>query len=524
MTLANLGMARSARRDSSLTAAWPRRALVAALPFGLILVWSAAVRLPFYWIAGGDEFFFAVFAREWLHGGLPYVTAFDVKPPGLFFVYAVAQALFGDSYATIKGMEIVAVAAAASSLYAMLRSSGLSRLAIWCAVLYPVYTLAFHGTSAVNVILQLPFIVAAFAAVVAATGDDVPARRRLIGVLLAGLAIGAAGMIKQTAVFEAAAAFAMLAAYGARGARAKMLALFVVGAALPAVAFSAYFLAVGHFSEMFHDVVVLAMQRVSPDVAAVYGPALAGYLTLPGALANAILSSSVVVFLWGGAISAALRFDLVRSSVPTRLLVVAASWLALSLAGAVFGRMLFDYYLLVTVPPLLILAGAFFCHGLQVAPSRRAPALWLLSIVLGAATLVATEHVDLFDRGPLQEDPILTESAAARLHDLGLRPGDRLLAVGRGLGLYTATGALPPSPYFHMLHLLSAFETPSPDPLGETLGANPRFVVMSDTNLGFFTILPSHLKAVQAYLAAHYRPAAVVHGAWSGLIIYEFVR
>ncbi len=127
MTLANLGMARSARRDSSPVAAWPGRAFAAALPFVLILAWSATVRLPFYGTATGDEFFFSVVAREWLHGSLPYVSTFDIKPPGLFFIYAVAQALFGDSYATIKGMEIVAVAAAASLLYAMLRSSGLSR-------------------------------------------------------------------------------------------------------------------------------------------------------------------------------------------------------------------------------------------------------------------------------------------------------------------------------------------------------------------------------------------------------------
>ncbi len=521
MALANFGSAPGAPRTSGSAAAWPERALAAVLPVVLILLWSAAVRLPFYGIANGDEFFFAIVAGQWLHGGLPYVDAFDIKPPGVFFIYALMQALVGASYATIKGLEIVVVAAGASTLFVLLRSVGLKRLAMWSAALYPVYTLAFGGTAAVNMLLQLPFIIAGFAAVVAATGDDATLHRRLTAAVLAGLAIGAAGMIKQTAIFEATAAFAMLGVYGVRGSRLKMLALFVAGAALPVLAFSAYFVAVGHFREMVDAVVVLALQRLDPAVVAAYGPALGFYLTLPGALVNSILRSALVIFLWGGAIFALLRLELVRKSVPARLLVIAATWLVFSLAAAVFGRLLCDYYLMGIVPPLIILAGAFFCYGLRMPPARQRIAFWL-SIVVGAATLMGTQHRELFGRDPLTVDRVLTGRAVAAFHDLGFKKGDTLLVLNRGLELFTALGARPPSPYFHTTHLISAFQTPSPDPLGEALTAHPRFIVLANPDVRHISELPDRMKRARDYLAAHYRAAAVVHGAWDSFTIYEF--
>jgi hypothetical protein len=140
-------------------------------------------------------------ADDWRQGGLPYVTAFDIKPPGVFLVDAVVQAVFGTSYATVKGLEVAAVALGAFVLYRMLVASASQRMAAWAAALFPVYTLAFDGSAAINMLLQLPLVIAGFAAVLGATGDEAEPRRRLRSAFLAGLAIGAAGMLKQTAIF-----------------------------------------------------------------------------------------------------------------------------------------------------------------------------------------------------------------------------------------------------------------------------------------------------------------------------------
>ena len=524
MTVTDSEMERSTRPRRSARASSPGRAFAAALPFILILVWSTAVRLTVYRFAEVDEFLFSVVAREWLHGGLPYVDVFDIKPPGIFLIYAVAQALFGASHATFKGLEIVAAASGALMLFIMLRPFGGGRLAIWSAALYPVYTLAFDGSAAINMLLQLPFVIAAFAAVVAATNDDATAsRQRLIGALLAGLAIGSAGMIKQTAVFEATAAFIMLGVYGPAGTRFRMLALFVCGAVLPALGFSAYFLAVGHFREMFDAVIVLAAHRLDPAVLAGYGPAAAHYLTLPGAMENTIGQSVEVFFLWGGAFLTLLRIGLIRWSVPPRLLVTAATWLAFSLASAVSGRLLATYYLLATVPPLLILSGAFFCYGLRTIRAERGVTLAVL-ILLAGATLIAGEYRKLSDVDPWVHDGELVARTTDTIRGLGFTADDRLLVLTRGLPLYVTTGLRPPTAYFHGTHLMTAFPTPVENPLTVSLAANPRFIVLADPARPLLAGLPERQRQALDYLAAHYRVAAVEKGRKDSFTVYEFVR
>src|SRR6187549_3699600 len=42
-----------------------------------------------------DEGSYAYVAARWLHGELPYQTAFDHKPPGVLAAYAAILALFG---------------------------------------------------------------------------------------------------------------------------------------------------------------------------------------------------------------------------------------------------------------------------------------------------------------------------------------------------------------------------------------------------------------------------------------------
>ncbi|HVY20373.1 MAG TPA: glycosyltransferase family 39 protein [Bauldia sp.] len=494
----------------------------AILPLALILIWTAAVRLPFYVQTDKDEFFFSVIASEWLRGGLPYVATFDIKPPGLFLLFAVAQSLFGASQATIKGMEIVAVATATWALYAMLRASGVPRVALWVAILYPVYTLTLAGTVTAAMILQLPFLVVAFAAAMVAIRDTGTAGQRLAGALVAGLAVGFAGTIKQTAVFEAAAIFVLLLIFADRRRLWALCATFVVGAALPVLSFAAYFAAMGHLNEMVQAVVVLAMQRTAPDVLAAYGADKQGFFTPLGVIANTAQCSLPLLFLWGGAIFVVLRRERVRQTVPDRVLVTAGLWLAASLAGVMAGYVLCSYYVLATIPPLLILAGAFFCHGIDVS-ERKHGAAFALSIVSAAAAMLYIDHRYLFTPDAfLAGDFDATRRVSASIASLHPAPDDRLLVLNRGLSVYVETGLLPPSPYFHPTQLLGVFHTPSPDPLGASLEANPRFIVIADANTWHITEQRARIDRALAYVAANYRQVDVITGAKDSFTLYQY--
>src|SRR5687767_9878358 len=85
-TLANPSM-ESVKTSERL---WLLLALAAVAILGL-----PSILYPFH----PDQAMFAYIGDRWLHGGLPYRDAWDVKPPGIFALYAAAQAVFGRGMA-----------------------------------------------------------------------------------------------------------------------------------------------------------------------------------------------------------------------------------------------------------------------------------------------------------------------------------------------------------------------------------------------------------------------------------------
>jgi hypothetical protein len=60
---------------------------------------------------GRDQGIYAVVADTILKGGMPYRDAWDFKPPGIFLVYSLAQALFGKSMLAIRLLEVIGLVA-----------------------------------------------------------------------------------------------------------------------------------------------------------------------------------------------------------------------------------------------------------------------------------------------------------------------------------------------------------------------------------------------------------------------------
>src|ERR1041385_2916634 len=60
---------------------------------------------------GRDQGIYAVVGDAVLHGRMPYRDAWDFKPPGIFVVYAFAEALFGRSMASVRLVEIASLIA-----------------------------------------------------------------------------------------------------------------------------------------------------------------------------------------------------------------------------------------------------------------------------------------------------------------------------------------------------------------------------------------------------------------------------
>lgn len=82
--------------------------LLAAACFAVILFGLLQILTFGY---GRDQGIYAMVARSILEGGMPYRDAWDFKPPGIFLIYALARALFGDAQYGIRVLEVLGLAA-----------------------------------------------------------------------------------------------------------------------------------------------------------------------------------------------------------------------------------------------------------------------------------------------------------------------------------------------------------------------------------------------------------------------------
>src|ERR1041384_6374475 len=60
---------------------------------------------------GRDQGIYAVVGDAVLDGKMPYRDVWDFKPPGIFLVFALAEALFGKAMASIRLIEVIGLLA-----------------------------------------------------------------------------------------------------------------------------------------------------------------------------------------------------------------------------------------------------------------------------------------------------------------------------------------------------------------------------------------------------------------------------
>jgi len=212
--------------------------------FWLLLVLAAIALLglpsilyPFH----PDQAMFAYIGDRWLHGAIPYRDAWDVKPPGIFALYAAAQAVFGRGMAAARWADLLLTMTAGLFLYLLARRSLRPPLAALAPVLFAlVYFTAFEfQDSAQSESFGAAFI-AAFVWMLFRAADS-GRGRWLVG---AGILLGCAALLKTTFVLFALLLPAVLGVGGFRLLARRSL-LLAAGIALPLGATAAYFAAHG---------------------------------------------------------------------------------------------------------------------------------------------------------------------------------------------------------------------------------------------------------------------------------------
>ncbi len=466
------------------------------------LAWTALVRLPLWRMDGLDDAFYVEVARLWTRGLPPYLTVYDVKPPGFFALLAIAETALGPTLDALHALAVVCDAATAVALLMLGRRFGAPAVGVAAALVYPLLSELVTANDAYCPLAALT----TFAFVAALSRRPLVART-----LAAGLLIGAAGAVKQTAGFEALALIAVLVgAPEAEGRRLRVAAAFIVAAAVAPLAFLAYFAAEGGAGALVADAVVGALLR----------PASASEgLTFLDGLGRFFLLQKSAMVVFALACLALLRRRALAAALPDAPLVTLVLWFAAATASVVAQRSIAVTYLGPTLAPGLLLAGL----GLtRAAPElARIPEWARLAALAVASVAVALVHPGN-DLSARFEGAALAETAAA-IRAEGWAPGDRLYVVNRGLWLYGALDAPPPTRFLYPGHTLCDFKDRGPGLVAEILASRPRFVVVANRRIHYVCEQADRWRAIDAALSASYRRVAHSVGAVDAFDVYEAV-
>ncbi len=426
---------------------------------------AVLARLPFVHNVGVDESYYLVVGRQWLDGTPPYAGAFDVKPPLLFALMAGGEALFGPALYAAKALAMAAVAATACGLYLFGRRfmGQLSGLA--AALFYIAASVTLGGTFSPAELLMAPFT--AFGMLLG-LGAALSGGRRLRLFFAAGLLLGAAACVKQTALFDALALVVYLCAVLGPGRGLK--AIFWLGAGLCAVpaGFAAYFFAQGHLDALLADAVLAAIGRG--------GAAYVSWSDAAERFLIDVLLALPLVIMAGAAFARRSAFHGAPAYPALRFLML---WAAAALAGVFAARAMLVIYFLPVLPPLCLASGFYLQKALAGLPGRTRFGFALPAAVAAAGVYFLIGAAPLIFAG--RENLASAEAATAAMRSAGLAKSDRILVADRDLIVYLASGSNPPGRVFHPLQLLCGFAAQrAGEALADSLESRPAFIVVAE--------------------------------------------
>jgi hypothetical protein len=449
-----------------------------------ILVATALLRLRLLAVPlERDEGEFAYLAQLILRGETPYVAAHNMKLPGIYYGYAAALALFGESALAVHLGLLVVNLVAIVLLERLGRRLVDATAGLAAAASYAVLSI---GEAVLGFSAQAEhFIVApTLGALLVLLGAE--AGRQRWRLFAAGLLLGFAFVVKQHAwAFVAFGGLWVLATGLARG-RAALRATavdataFAAGALLPlGLACLGTWLA-GAFEPFWFWTFVYAYEYVSMV------PLAAGLAELRARVAE-IGGPSLAVWALAAVGVAALWWD---DRVARRRGFLAAfamfSFLAVS-PGLLFR----EHYFVLLLPAASLLAGAGVSAAGR-AVERRRPALapWVrIGLPLAAAALsVLQQREYLFLRTPeaiarasFGRNPFPESVEIARFLRERAAPGDRVAVIGSEPQIYFLSGLRAATSYMYVYPMME----PQPyaramqeDFIAQVERVKPRFLVL----------------------------------------------
>lgn len=425
----------------------------------LAILCGAVIRLRLLGIPlERDEGEYAYMAQLILKGIPPYLVAYSMKLPGIYFSYAAMMALFGQTAAGIHLGLIVINAVTTIAVYFMARRLFGHTVGIFAGAIFSVLSLgrSVLGLSANAEQFVILFTVPGFLLLLKALDSG-----RRASYLASGILLGMAFIVKQHSVFFVACALFYILAYRLQARRKILeegLSLFILGALAPFGIACAILAATGAFTKFWFWTFVYAREYASR-------------VTIPLALSYFIerfgFAAASALPIWLAAAFGLIvlrRREADNSAKAFVLLFVIFSFLAV-MPGFIFR----DHYFILVLPAISILAGLALTDAFSAAWSARSylsllkpAALIALSAIIFAYPFVKDRAV-FFASGVNQASRTIygsnpfPEAVEIAKHLNGIMAkDDRVVVFGSEPEIYFYTKKTAPTGYIYMYPLMES--------------------------------------------------------------------
>jgi len=450
----------------------------------LIIVCAAAIRIrlstmPFE----RDEGEYAYIAQQMLKGVPPYVSAYSMKLPGIYAVYALILAVFGQTHIAIH-LGLVIVNAATILVIFWLTKDLFGELAgIASAGTYAIMSLATPvlGLSAnAEHFVILPALVGLL--LIYRTAD----KRRYVRLFAAGLLFGLAFVIKQHGIFFAVFAAVYLLYCGLRHRPIKWKGLiftqlvFMVGVITPFALVCLLYRQAGVFEKFWFWTFTYAGK---------YATAVPLSLAPSYFLVQFVPIFKSAMPIWSLALLGLVVIIIVRRLRPTAVFTVGL--LAFSFIAICPGFYFREHYFIFLLPAVALLAGAGFAFlNNQLVGRLSSSCLWRVTVLVGAIAAGFTlyqQRAYLFYNTPVNVcrliygvNPFPESLKIADFIRANSDANDTIVVIGSEPQIYFYSGRRAATRYIYTYPLMETHHYAAEmqkEMIGEIKSAKPEFMV-----------------------------------------------
>ena len=512
----------------------PRLTMVLTLLGAAVLLFPTIV-----WPFDYDQGTFAYGGWAVLHRLRPYIDFWDIKPPNIFYTYAAAFAIFGNSVRAIRVFDYLNALLSIALLYTLSlrlwKNVAWSHLAACFASLVFVvqYYIFGHWNTAQTETYSIPLLLAAMLLIVPRVDEDSVRRGSILRSFFAGALIGLSFYFKYPNALYLLLAGAAIWIY-VRDDRWKAV-VFLISGCLVAIGLESLYLGLsGELSPLWK----LSTSETASYVSSNYS----GSFTV---LRNLRTSLEALDWLW--VVTAAIGWAIwfVRPSskiaaVRSVLLMLFACVLSLAIVQAENKGYTYHYGILLPWADLLIGAGMAYLSEM-FAERDRAPAIVnaaLLAVILTLGSFYwssrnplegrAAELINMA-RGFKTPNGYIAGDSISEFVETHSGPTDDIFIFGFQPYVYWKTGRKPASKFINTIHFKSTPVAPwERDELVHDLTDNPptlflvetqdRYTSQGNSDADSRSTIQLHYPELEQLLDTAYYPEDTIEGT----IIYRY--